>query len=107
MRKFLMVAAVVAVAACGKKQADTSAESMGAAAGAAVDTAAHVADSAMGAMADSAHAAMAPAAAGTTHMPNEWDLQTERCDILGRVGGLACTAFDRIVLDYLCLPFHL
>ncbi len=61
MRKFLMVAAVVAVAACGKKQADTSAEAVGAAAGAAVDTAAHVADSAMGAMADSAHAAVAPA----------------------------------------------
>ena len=58
MRKFLMVAAVVAVAACGKKQGDTSAEAMGAAAGAAVDTAAHKADSAMGAMADSAHAAM-------------------------------------------------
>ena len=39
MRKFLMVAAVVAVAACGKKQGDTgSMEATGAAAGAAVDT---------------------------------------------------------------------
>jgi hypothetical protein len=56
MRKFLMVAAVVAVAACGKKQADTSAEQAGAAAGATIDTMAHKADSTMGAMADSAHA---------------------------------------------------
>jgi hypothetical protein len=58
MRTFLMVAAVVAVAGCGKKQADTSAEQMGAAAGAAIDTMAHKADSTMGAMADSAHAAV-------------------------------------------------
>lgn len=59
MRKFLMVAAVVAVAACGKKQGDTgSMEATGAAAGAAIDTAAHKADSTMGAMADSTHAAV-------------------------------------------------
>jgi hypothetical protein len=59
MRKFLMVAALVAVAACGKKQGDTgSMEATGAAAGAAIDTAAHKADSTMGAMADSAHAAV-------------------------------------------------
>ena len=59
MRKFLMVAAVVAVAACGKKQGDTgSMEATGAAAGATVDTLAHKADSTMGAMADSAHSAM-------------------------------------------------
>jgi len=58
MRKFLMVAAVVAVAACGKKQADTSAE----AAGAAVDTMAHQADSAMGAMADTSKTALQKAA---------------------------------------------
>ncbi len=59
MRKFLMVAALVAVAACGKKQGDTgSMEATGAAAGAAIDTAAHNADSTMGAMADSAHAAV-------------------------------------------------
>lgn len=57
MRKFLMVAAVVAVAACGKKQGDTgSAEAAGAAAGAAVDTLAHKADSTMGAAADTAPA---------------------------------------------------
>lgn len=64
MRKFLMVAAVLAVAACGEKKTDVpaTAEGMGAAAGAAVDTAAHVADSAMGAMADSAHSAMSAAA---------------------------------------------
>jgi len=62
MRKFLMVAAVVAVAACGKKQGDTgSMEATGAAAGAAVDTMAHAADSTMGAMADSAHSAMSAA----------------------------------------------
>lgn len=66
MRKFLMVAAVVAVAACGKKQADTTAEQAGAAAGATVDTMVQKADSTMGAMADSAHAAMAPAAAAAT-----------------------------------------
>jgi hypothetical protein len=37
MRKFLMVAALVAVAACGKKQGDTgSMEATGAAAGAAI-----------------------------------------------------------------------
>ena len=59
MRKFLMVAVVVAVAACGKKQGDTgSMEATGAAAGATVDTMAHKADSTMGAMADSAHAAV-------------------------------------------------
>ena len=59
MRKFLMVAAVVAVAACGEKKAENpSAEAVGAAAGAAMDTMAHKADSTMGAMADSAHAAM-------------------------------------------------
>lgn len=59
MRKFLMVAAVVAVAACGEKKAEQGpAEAVGAAAGAAVDTLAHKADSTMGAMADSAHAAM-------------------------------------------------
>ena len=63
MRKFLMVAAVVAVAACGKKQGDTgSMEATGAAAGAAIDTAAHKADSTMGAMADSAHGAVNAAA---------------------------------------------
>jgi hypothetical protein len=66
MRKFLMVAAVVAVAACGEKKAETpSAEAVGAAAGAAVDTLAHKADSAMGAMADSAHAAMGAAVDST------------------------------------------
>ncbi len=54
MRKFLVAAAVVALAACGEKKAEMpSGEAMGAAAGAAVDTMAHEADSAMGAMADS------------------------------------------------------
>lgn len=66
MRKFLMVAAVVAVAACGEKKQEVGpAEAAGAAAGAAVDTLAHKADSAMGAMADSAHSAV-NAAADTT-----------------------------------------
>ena len=59
MRKFLMVAALVAVAACGEKKREAGpAEAAGAAAGAAVDTLAHKADSTMGAMADSAHAAV-------------------------------------------------
>ena len=59
MRKFLMVAVLVAVAACGKKQGDTgSMEAAGAAAGAAVDTVAAAATNAMGAMADSAKGAM-------------------------------------------------
>jgi len=58
MRKFLMVAAVVAVAACGEKKAETpSTEAVGAAAGTAVDAMAQKADSTVGAMADSAHAA--------------------------------------------------
>ena len=62
MRKFLMVAAVVAVAACGEKKAETGpAEAAGAAAGAAVDTLAHKADSTMGAMADSAKSKMGAA----------------------------------------------
>jgi hypothetical protein len=59
MRKFLMVAAVVAVAACGKKQGDTgSMEAAGAAAGAAVDSVATAATNAMGAVTDSAKAAV-------------------------------------------------
>ena len=66
MRKFLMVAAVVAVAACGEKKREAGpAEAAGAAAGAAVDTLAHKADSTMGAMADSAHSKL-DAVADTT-----------------------------------------
>ena len=66
MRKFLMVAVLVAVAACGKKQGDTgSMEAAGAAAGAAVDTVAAAATNAMGAMADSAQAAMGAAVDST------------------------------------------
>ncbi|MBP2648342.1 MAG: hypothetical protein H6Q77_1966 [Gemmatimonadetes bacterium] len=63
MRKFLMVAAVVAVAACGEKKAEQGpAEAAGAAAGAAVDTLAHKADSTMGAMVDTTKSAIKNAA---------------------------------------------
>lgn len=66
MRKFLVVAALVGLAACGDKKAENpSAESVGAAAGAAVDTAAASAANTMGAMADSAHSAMSAAADST------------------------------------------
>ena len=79
MRKFLMVAAVVAVAACGKKQGDTgSMEATGAAAGAAVDTMAHKADSTMGAMADSAHSAMTAADSAKAGMSDSVNKKMEK-----------------------------
>ena len=64
MRKYLMVAAVVAMAACGEKKAETPATdaAAGAAAEATVDTMVQKADSTIGAMADSVQAA-APAGA--------------------------------------------
>jgi len=79
MRKFLMVAAVVAVAACGKKQGDTgSMEATGAAAGAAVDTMAHKADSTMGAMADSAHSPMTAADSAKAGMSDSVNKKMEK-----------------------------
>ena len=79
MRKFLMVAALVAVAACGKKQGDTgSMEATGAAAGAAIDTAAHKADSTMGAMADSAHSAMTAADSAKAGMSDSVNKKMEK-----------------------------
>ena len=79
MRKFLMVAAVVAVAACGKKQGDTgSMEAAGAAAGAAVDTMAHQADSTMGAMADSAHSTMTAADSAKAGMSDSVNKKMEK-----------------------------
>ena len=79
MRKFLMVAVVVAVAACGKKQGDTgSMEATGAAAGATVDTLAHKADSTMGAMADSAHSAMTAADSAKAGMSDSVNKKTEK-----------------------------
>lgn len=53
MRKYLTVAAVVAMAACGEKKAETPAADAAAAATATVDTMVQKADSTMGAMADS------------------------------------------------------
>ncbi len=79
MRKFLIVAAVVAVAACGKKQGDTgSMEATGAAAGATVDTLAHKADSTMGAMADSAHSAMTAADSAKAGMSDSVNKKMEK-----------------------------
>jgi hypothetical protein len=79
MRKFLMVAVVVAVAACGKKQGDTgSMEATGAAAGATVDTMAHKADSTMGAMADSAHSAMTAADSAKAGMSDSVNKKMEK-----------------------------
>jgi hypothetical protein len=79
MRKFLMVAAVVAVAACGKKQGDTgSMEATGAAAGATVDTMAHKADSTMGAMGDSAHSAMTAADSAKAGMSDSVNKKMEK-----------------------------
>jgi hypothetical protein len=79
MRKFLMVAVVVAVAACGKKQGDTgSMEATGAAAGATVDTLAHKADSTMGAMADSAHSAMTAADSAKAGMSDSVNKKMEK-----------------------------
>ncbi len=79
MRKFLMVAVVVAVAACGKKQGDTgSMEATGAAAGATVDTLAHKVDSTMGAMADSAHSAMTAADSAKAGMSDSVNKKMEK-----------------------------
>ena len=79
MRKFLMVAVVVAVAACGKKQGDTgSMEATGAAAGAAVDTMAHKADSTMGAMSDSAHSPMTAADSAKAGMSDSVNKKMEK-----------------------------
>jgi len=79
MRKFLMVAAVVAVAACGEKKREAGpAEAAGAAAGATVDTLAHKADSTMGAMTDSAHSAMTAADSAKAGMSDSVNKKMEK-----------------------------